>query len=115
MLTLVRPSPEGQDGGDPPVKRRRRALALSLTPAESARLRATLKNLKRAYGSYACLAEVMGVSKDALYGAASGNKPGSPALLLLAARAAGTTIEALLAPLGSVEICLVCGAGKGGA
>ena len=110
-LTLVRPSREGQDGGRLPKRPRP---VLTLLPAETARLRATLKNLRRAYGTWLCLAEVMGVGRNTLVHVAAGTKKGSPGLLLRAARAAGMSIEALLAPLSEAGTCPACGR-KGGA
>lgn len=115
MLTLVRPSPEGQEGGSLPSKPRRKVPVLSLLPAERARLRALLKTLRRAYGTWACLAEVMGVRRVTLKMIAGGHCAGSPGTLLRAARAANTTIDRILAPLSSADVCPTCGQRKGGA
>ncbi len=110
MLTLVRSPSGGQEGGHPP----RKIPVLSLLPAESARLRATLRNLRQAYGGWDVLAAVMGVYRKSIEKVARGARPGSPGMLLRAARAAGCSVERLLAPLSSVDACPACGR-KGGA
>lgn len=100
MLTVVRSPSGGQDGGRP----RRRYPALSLSPAESARLRATLGNLHRAYGAWSCLAEVMGVSVATLSNVSIGRDPGSPGLLLRAARAASDDADVWRADIGATVL-----------
>jgi hypothetical protein len=66
MLRLVHPAPEGQ-GTDPPARRRGHpSPALSLSPDEGRSLRATIRNVGRAYGSLRCLAAVLGVSAGTL-------------------------------------------------
>jgi hypothetical protein len=93
MLRLVHPQREGQD---PPSARRkgRRATALNLTLDEVQCVRAALRNLARAHGSWGYLAMVMGVPVKSLYQVAApkGKRP-SVAMVLLAARAGGTTVE----------------------
>ncbi|WP_438002684.1 hypothetical protein WME89_27395 [Sorangium sp. So ce321] len=55
-----------------------------------------------------------GISIDTLSGVASDRFPGSAALILRAARAARTTVEAILAPgPRSAERCPHCGARRG--
>ncbi len=56
MLRLVSPPGSAQE------KRPIRRSCLSLTPEESSRLRVVLQNLRRAYGTWSCLAEAMGVN-----------------------------------------------------
>jgi hypothetical protein len=92
-LRLVRPPGEGQAFRPP----RRRKDVLSLTPDERRNLRQALKNLRLRFGSWSCLAEVMDVPVQSLT-AASSSRPGfgSYGLALRAARAAGSTIEAVL-------------------
>ncbi|TKD10457.1 transcriptional regulator [Polyangium fumosum] len=106
MLTVVRSPSGGQEGGRPP----RKLPVLSLLPAEAARLRATLRNLRRAYGGWDVLASVMGVYRKTIEKIARGAAPGSPGMLLRAARAAGVSVERLLAPLSSADVCPTCGA-----
>lgn len=112
MLRLVHP-PTGGNGGDPP--KRRRTLDLhTLTPTERQHLRAVLKNLRRAYGSWACLAEVMGVSQVTLERSASKKSCASPGLALRAARAAGMHVETMLSgELSSAGRCPTCGSRVG--
>jgi hypothetical protein len=52
---------------------------------------------------------VMGVSVDGIEGVANGRHPGSPGMLLRAARAACTSVDRLLAPLASADVCPTCG------
>ncbi|EYF02033.1 transcriptional regulator [Chondromyces apiculatus] len=73
------------------------------------RLRAALRNLRALYGSWDCLAEVMGVSPGTLASIVSG-KDSSPGMAVRAARAAGTTVEALLGDLKVAASCPHCGA-----
>ncbi|EYF06017.1 Hypothetical protein CAP_2477 [Chondromyces apiculatus DSM 436] len=73
------------------------------------RLRAALRNLRALYGSYGALAEVMGVSPSSLANIVSG-RPASPGMAVRAARAAGTTVEALLGDLKVAASCPHCGA-----
>jgi hypothetical protein len=112
MLTLVHPAREGQ-GTDPPKRRRfARAPALVLQTEERRHLRAALHNLRRTLGSWARVASTLGVSLKAVEQASSKNSPkGGAALALLVARAAGTTVEALLrGTLGDADRCPTCGA-----
>ncbi len=103
MLRLVPPPSEGKGSRTP--KRRRREVH-SLTHDEKRHLRAALQNLRRAYGTWACLAEVMGVSRNALVS----NYEGSPGLALRAARAGGMSVEAVLSgTLSAAGRCEACG------
>lgn len=111
MLRLVRPAPEGQGIGAPSRRKGARAPSLSLTAEEVRHARAALRNTARAYGGFACLAAVMGLTVDALH-AASGNRgrnlSGTFALRL--ARAAGVSVEAVLTGvLGIAGRCPTCG------
>jgi hypothetical protein len=108
MLRIVHPAPEGQ-GPRTPKGRRRRDMH-SLTRDERRHLRAALENLHRAYGTWACLAEVMGVSTNTL----TGNYEGSPGLALRAARAGGMSVEAVLSGvLSAAGRCETCGSRLG--
>jgi hypothetical protein len=112
MLMLVHPAPAGQ-GIDPPGRRKgRHSSALNLSPTERRHLAAALHNLRRAFGTWACLADAMGVREDLLIKAASPQspRPGSPALALLVARAAGMSVEAVLSgTLSAAGRCATCG------
>lgn len=113
MLTLVPPPTGGQGGGAP--KHRRRSIALSLNAEERRGLAATLRSLRAAFGSWKAVSRSMGgIAVDTLCSVASGKNPGSPALVLRAARAARTTVENILAPAPrSADRCPHCGAKRG--
>ncbi|MCC6553004.1 MAG: transcriptional regulator [Polyangiaceae bacterium] len=112
MLTLVRPAPAGQEGGDPPA-RRPRSPALRLTDVEAMRLRAALRNLRALYGSWSCLADVMGLSEKSLKHIVAGRRA-SPATALLVARAAGATLTRVIGAPTAADRCPTCGACRGG-
>jgi hypothetical protein len=100
--------PKGQ-GIDPPAARPRSTV--SLTDAEAMRLRAALRNLKSLYGTWTCLADVMGVSPRTLQNFISSTRRGaSPGMAVAAARAAGTTVDALLGGPKVAGSCPHCGA-----
>lgn len=110
MLTVVSP-PFGEQGGGAPARRRRpRSPMPRLTEAERMRIRAALRNLRALYGTWACLAEVMGVNAGTLQQLASGNG-GSHAMALRAAKAAGTTLERILGRPAPADRCPHCGRG----
>ena len=104
MLRIVHPAREGQ-GTRPP----RRPSPNALTHDERRNLCQALKNLRLRFGSWSCLAEVMDISEATLSSAATGRGRGSPGLALRAARAAGSTVEAILSgkltPAGSCPLC----------
>ena len=101
--------PDGGQGEGAPKRRRRSASCLSLTPTQRKRLRAALKNRRAAYGSWSCLAEVMGVSVACVEAIAGGRDAGSPATAQRAAKAAGITVEQLLGGLAAADRCPTCG------
>ena len=108
-MTVVHLRPPKGQGIDPPAARRRGTI--SLTDAEAMRLRAALRNLKGLYGSWACLAEVMGVNASTLQNfISSSTKGASPGMAVAAARAAGTTVDALLGGPKVAGSCPHCGA-----
>lgn len=110
MLRIVHPRPPGQ--GTRPPKRRR--TCGSLAPDEIRHLRAALHNLRRAYGSWSCLAEVMGMSEGGLKQAANGACNPSPGVALYAARAGGMSVEAVIGgKLSAAGRCKACGARLG--
>lgn len=110
MLRLVHPAPSGQ-GIDPPKRRPgSRSAALILTPEEVQHVRTAIRNLARAYGTWGCLALVMGIPEHSLQQAVNRrNGRPSAAMVLLAARAGGTTVEQILsgkiAPAGRCPTC----------
>ncbi|MCC6555153.1 MAG: hypothetical protein IT372_19485 [Polyangiaceae bacterium] len=82
-------------------------MAPAFTDTEMKRLRAALRNLRALYGSWSCLAAVMGVYPKTLQNVASGRKRVSPAVALATAKAAGKTLDALIRPPGAAVRCLV--------
>ncbi len=109
MLHLVHPEPQGQA----PVRRRRQPSGvLSLTLPEHRNLRQALLNLRLRFGGWDVLAAVMAVPIATVAGAAGRSlKAGSPGLALRAARAAGSTVEAILSgKLTPAGACPHCGA-----
>lgn len=108
MLRLVHPAPEGQG---PRTPKWRRSPALLLTPDERRHLAAALQNLRRAFGTWACLADAMGVNLTMLRRASTPRKPnGSPGLALVAARVGGMSVEGVLSgTLTAAGRCEACG------
>lgn len=103
MLRLVHPSPEGKVS----ARRKGRSGALTPTHEERQRIRAAIRNLARAYGGYDVLAEVTGVHISTL---SRSDKYATFALAVVIARAAGVTVEQILAPgLTDIRSCSVCG------
>ncbi|MFT3768513.1 MAG: transcriptional regulator [Minicystis sp.] len=105
MLRLVHPAPAGQ-GTDPPARRKgARAPSLSLTPDEARHVRAALHNARRAFGSWGCLAAVVGCGVNSL----KQSRPGL-ALAVRVAQAAGVSVEAMLSgALTAAGRCPTCG------
>jgi hypothetical protein len=112
MLRLVHPAPEGQGRGAPA---RRRRSALSLTQDERRHLAAALQNLRRAFGTWACLADAMGVDEQRVKKAGTHHKPsGSPALALRTAKVSGMSVEMVLGgKLTAAGRCGACGSRLG--
>lgn len=82
----------------------------SLTDAERQRLRAVLKNLRHAHGSWKRVAEITGVSLNTLYGVAKSMDFGSMNVAVRVARAAQMPVEHLLdGTLWSASHCRHCG------
>ena len=108
-MSVIQLRPRGGQGIVLPAARR---ASIILTDTEQMRLRAALRNLRALYGSYACLAEVMGVSPKSLANVASGRRS-SPGMAVRAAKAAGVTVERLLGAPVSADRCAHCGALKG--
>jgi hypothetical protein len=114
MLRLVHPKAEGQ-GPRTPKGRRRASPGLSLTPDERRHLAAALHNLRRAFGTWACLADAMRVRIEVVKrGAHRRNPKATPALALLVARTAGMSMETVLSgKLTAAGQCAACGSRLG--
>ncbi len=112
MLRLVHPPNVGKDTRP---SKGRRSRSYALTMEETRHVRAALHNLRRAYGSWACLAEVLGISANSLTLVMFGTKRRpSPGLALCAARAAGMSVEAMLSgTLNAAGRCQACGSRVG--
>lgn len=111
MLRLVHPAPAG-NSTDPPARRKgARSPSLSLTADEVRHFRIYLRNLARAYGTWGCLATVMGMNEKSLHNARGyrGRRP-SGALVIRAAQAGGVSVESVLSGvLGDASRCPTCG------
>jgi hypothetical protein len=105
----MRKVPTAPDAGQATRPSSVRSRASQLTDAEAMRLRAALRSLKGLYGSWPCLAEVMGLSQYTLRNIANGSKRGSAATARKAAHAAGVTIDRLLGGLAPADRCPTCG------
>lgn len=106
MLRIVRPN----DAGQVPRPPKNAKPCLTLTEEEAARLRVVPRNLRRHFGTWACLAEVMGVGVSTLIKIAGGRLRGSPGVLLQAARVAGMPVERIVSTaLSVVNTCPTCG------
>jgi hypothetical protein len=83
---------------------------LSLTAEETRHFRVSLRNLARAYGSWRCLAEVIGVPVGSLLQAVKPRRRPSGVLVLRAAQAAGMHVETMLSgTLSAAGRCQGCG------
>ena len=71
------------------------------------------RNLRSLYGSWACLADAMGVRRGSLENVAHGVKPVSGGMALRAGKAAGKPLERLIGEPVSADRCPHCGASKG--
>ncbi len=89
MLWLVKPK-------EPKARRKGQRSAPALTPEQQAKARAALKNLRSAYGGWAPLAEVMGVSLAAVKAAARGTYSLTGDTLIRLCRAGGLSVDAML-------------------
>lgn len=109
MLRLVHP-PDGGQGTDPSRRRRRHTGVSDLTAEERRNLRQALHNLRIALGGWDVVGVVTGLTHHRLMRAAQSKRPaGTAGVALLAARAAGTTVEHILsgklAPAGRCPTC----------
>ena len=109
MLRLVHPAPSGQASARP--HKGRFSPIFSLTADERRHLRAALHNLRRAFGTWDCLADAMGTGIQAIARAARERNPlGSPALALRVAKVGGMSVEAVLSgTLNAAGRCETCG------
>ena len=104
-LRLVKP----EEASAP--RRRGQRSAPALTPEQQAKARAALNNLRSAYGGWAPLAAVMGVSVHAVKQSAGGSVAMSGDMLIRLCRAGGLSVDAMLeAKLTSSGRCSSCGA-----
>lgn len=108
MLRLVHPAPPTQP---PRTGKRHHSSKLLLTAEESRHLAAALQNLRRAFGTWACLADAMGLREEMIKKLGTGRRRrgSSPAVAIIAARTAGMSVEAILSgtlsPAGRCETC----------
>jgi hypothetical protein len=104
-MTVIPLRPRAGQGTALPAARR---ASIILTDTEQMRLRAALRNLRALYGSWECLAEVMGVNPKTLANVASGRRS-SPRMAVRAARAAGSTVDRILGGIAVADRCPSCG------
>jgi hypothetical protein len=108
MLKVVQPPTGGQ--GEAP-SRRRGCRSTALTDVEAMRLRAALRNLRALYGTWARLAEAMGVPHGTLIAFICAKNGASHGLAAKAAKAAETTVERILGAPVAADRCPHCGRG----
>jgi hypothetical protein len=105
-LRIVKPEglkPARQNGGP-------RHEALVFTPEEQRKLRQAIRNLKDAFGTWACLAEAMGMPVGSLVNAVGGKQRGlSPAIVIRAMRASGLSFAEILGGPVPADRCRACG------
>ena len=111
MLILVHPRPEGQGSGASKGRRPRPSPALVLSDDEVRHVRAAVRNIARAYGGNAVLADVMGVPADTISGVITSRKHrASGTFAIRLARAAGASAEAILTgAISEATRCNTCG------
>lgn len=110
-MTVIPLRPAKGQGTAPPTVRPR--ATVSLTDAEALRLRAALRSMRGLFGTWACLADAMGVKLKTLQAFLYSDRQGaSPGLALAAARAAGTTVDALVGAPRDAGRCPHCGRGE---
>ena len=99
-------------GKDPPKKQKGGPghETIVLSPDEQRKARQALRNLKDHFGTWACLADAMGLPVKSLIKATSGRYSLSPAVLLRAMRATGLSLDELLGAPVLAGRCRACGA-----
>jgi ABC-type polysaccharide/polyol phosphate transport system ATPase subunit len=80
-----------------------------LTPEEQRKVRQAIRNLRDAFGTWACLADAMGMPVKSLGHAMNARLGLSPAVVLRAMRASGLTLDDLLGAPAPAERCRACG------
>jgi DNA-binding phage protein len=107
MLRIVHPAPAGKDTRLP---KKRRSAALCLTPEEAQHLRVAIRNVARAYGGMAVLAEVIGAPVATLHNSLNKRRRPSATMALRVAKAAGMSVESVLSgQLSAAGRCQACG------
>lgn len=105
MLRLVHPAPPTQ----PPPPKGRRARSLKLTADEERHARAAMRNIKGTFGSWAALAQAIGVAIPTLHHALKPGR-GSALLFLRVAQAGKIAFENMLSGgVGVAGRCSSCG------
>ncbi|MCK6593195.1 MAG: transcriptional regulator [Polyangiaceae bacterium] len=105
-LRLVKP-----EGPKPPRQKGSRPhQSLAFTPEEQRKLRQAIRNLKDAFGTWACLADALAMPVKSLENAVRGRSAGpSPAVVIRAMRASGLGLSDLLGAPAPAERCRTCG------
>jgi hypothetical protein len=85
------------------------------TDAQEAWMRTALRNARAAFGTWACLADAMGIGKGALADAVNNRNHISPEMVIRFAAATGMSVDVLLHPsIAATDQCPSCGATRGG-
>lgn len=98
-------------GNEPPKRSKRKGERFSvglLSDDEQKRAVQALRNLRDAFGTWACMADAMGVREGAIHHAIN-RKRISIAMLYAASRASGLTIDDLLSVPVPAGMCKACG------
>lgn len=98
----------GSEPRKPPRRKGQSYLRGLLTPDEQTRAAQAMRNLRDAFGSYACLADATGIFTNTLVRAVQ-RKRVTPAMLFAASRASGLTIDDLLSAPVPTDRCRACG------
>ncbi|MCK6591324.1 MAG: transcriptional regulator [Polyangiaceae bacterium] len=100
--------------GSEPAKRKRRVKgerydADLFTPEERNRIRQTLRNLRDAFGTWACLADAMDLHKVTIHQVMAGRHGVSGAIVVRMMRATGLSLDEILSAPVLVDRCRACG------
>lgn len=97
---------------EPPKPRPKRQRSPLLTPDEEKRFRQAMKNLRDAFGTWACLAAAMGSALTSVAHMMDGSCHVSGDMIIRAMKASGLTLTELLGAPVLAGTCRACGAVK---
>ena len=103
FLRLLKPS-------EPPKPKGRRPRRPVFTASQEAWIRTALRNARASFGTWACLADAMGLGKTLVIATAHGHRRVTGNLVIRFAVATGTSVDALLHPsIQAAGRCPGCG------